>query len=570
MRYGVLVNVNTDNIGDDIQSYAQLRFLPSVDDIIDRESLDTFGIAEKVSEPVSVIMNGWYMERKYNWPPSPLIRPLFVSMHISPNDYFNIGDRFLDGLGGDYLRQYAPIGARDDSTVALLQRKGIEAYLSGCLTLTLRLPGERKPGDEVILADVDAEIEDTLRRMAPDANFVTITHRVDPAEYRTRSIRERFSAVESLLERYRGARCVITERLHCALPCLALGTPVLLVYRNEYLGRMGTFLPFLHTATWEDALAVKISFDLASPPENPNAYLPCRQALEEACQRFIQNSEQGTLLHPAEMAWDEVLVWQKSLLDPAGFTFRKTIDEQQDWIRSLSQANCWNREQREALQRQVTEIKSWNGELEKSKAYFLDQIRQKEARIAELEGWTAQLGEAKAYLEEQGEHKDARIAELEGWTAQLEEGKTYLEEQREHKDARIAELEKWTAQLCETRAYLEEQGKQKDARIAELEGWTAQLCEAKAYLEGQDKHKDSRIAELEKWTIELEKAKEWFLSEIADREAQIAALKEQVSKQGEECLKLRQALRSEIEKPWHQKLLHGSTESDYGLAGEEK
>ena len=126
MKYGVMIYESTNNIGDDIQSYAAKRFLPRIDTVIDREEMDGFCLRNKVDEPVTVIMNGWYMHRKFNWPPSPLINPLWISTHISVGACLCIGDHFLDGLGGDYLRQFEPIGARDESTLALLKEKGIE------------------------------------------------------------------------------------------------------------------------------------------------------------------------------------------------------------------------------------------------------------------------------------------------------------------------------------------------------------------------------------------------------------------------------------------------------------
>ena len=36
MKYGLVVYKDTDNIGDDILSYAAMRFLPRIDYIIDR------------------------------------------------------------------------------------------------------------------------------------------------------------------------------------------------------------------------------------------------------------------------------------------------------------------------------------------------------------------------------------------------------------------------------------------------------------------------------------------------------------------------------------------------------
>ena len=153
MKYGVVVCKNTDNIGDDVQSYAAKCFLPSVDYVIDREGLDTF--QSEQGETVKAIMNGWYMYSKFNWPPVSCIDPLWVAMHISKNDYFGIGDRFLDGVGGEYLRHYGLIGARDESTMKMLRDKEIPCYQSGCLTLTLPQMGDINKTDEVLLVDVD-------------------------------------------------------------------------------------------------------------------------------------------------------------------------------------------------------------------------------------------------------------------------------------------------------------------------------------------------------------------------------------------------------------------------------
>ena len=59
MKYGLLYYKDTDNIGDDIQTYAQKQFLPRIDYLIDRESLNLFVPNEK--EKVATIMNAWYL-----------------------------------------------------------------------------------------------------------------------------------------------------------------------------------------------------------------------------------------------------------------------------------------------------------------------------------------------------------------------------------------------------------------------------------------------------------------------------------------------------------------------------
>jgi len=117
MKYGVIAHTTTKNIGDDIQTYAATKLLPHVDYYITRESIDKF--SSENNEPVSVIMNAWWMWSKWNWPPAECINPLLVSMHV--NDYRPIHNNgtpvrredWLGGIGGDYLRAYGPVGRRD-------------------------------------------------------------------------------------------------------------------------------------------------------------------------------------------------------------------------------------------------------------------------------------------------------------------------------------------------------------------------------------------------------------------------------------------------------------------------
>lgn len=81
MKFGCLYYADSENIGDDIQTYAQWQFLPKVDYWIDRESLHIFTPDEICK--VALIMNAWFMYCPQNWPPSPLIVPLFISTHFS-------------------------------------------------------------------------------------------------------------------------------------------------------------------------------------------------------------------------------------------------------------------------------------------------------------------------------------------------------------------------------------------------------------------------------------------------------------------------------------------------------
>ena len=357
MKYGLLMCKNTDNIGDDIQSYAAKRFLPRIDVVIDRESLDSFRLESGQTEPISVIMNAWYMHKKYNWPPAGLINPLFISMHVSAHgDLYRIDDRFLDGLGGAYLRRFEPIGARDESTLSLLEKKGIRAYFSGCLTLTLSLPDTLEKSDEVILTDVNPAIAVTLKKQFPGENWQSVTHCVDPPAISTLAPDERLEAVEALLHRYKRAKCVVTQRLHCALPCLALGTPVLLLYEEWSLDRMSSFLPLLNSIPVGQAANGRCRYNISSPPANPTKYLKYRHTLEERCCAFIREAEAKTDFPPSFPA-EERLAWQKDLMSAS---LNTVVREREQNAHSLERLNTvvLEREQNAcSLERELASIK---------------------------------------------------------------------------------------------------------------------------------------------------------------------------------------------------------------------
>lgn len=119
------------NIGDYVQSIAARQYLDHVDEYIEQEEASNYYPEDEV--PAKMIMNGWFQWRAENWPPSPYIKPLLVSMHISPLKTRQL----LTDAGKEFLRKNGPVGCRDLHTKQILEENGIPAYFSGCLTLTL-------------------------------------------------------------------------------------------------------------------------------------------------------------------------------------------------------------------------------------------------------------------------------------------------------------------------------------------------------------------------------------------------------------------------------------------------
>lgn len=324
MKYGVIVCKETENIGDDIQSYAAACLLPEVNYYIEREHMDVF--RPKEAEPVNTIMNGWLMNNKLGWPVSPCINPLYISMHFWEHDALHVDDDFLKDQGGDDLKAHAPVGARDLNTQRMLERNGIPSYFSGCMTLTLPQKFLKETSARYIcLTDISEDAISWVRKQYPDMTIHIVEHepvKQPPLLDQEADWPERFAQVEKLLELYQNATAVVTTRLHCVLPCLALGTPVLLLKDDDVLiehSRLDGLSELAHTARTKDLLEGSVDFDLANPPANPDQYLQIRNNLIQTVNRFVEENKTCTPELKERFAtydsqWEQRALWKNKLL----------------------------------------------------------------------------------------------------------------------------------------------------------------------------------------------------------------------------------------------------------------
>ncbi len=225
MKKAVIYYKDTYNIGDTVQTYAANSLIEGTDVFLDREALNTYN-----DQKVKLLCNGYFMAQPQNWPPSQQIDPLFISFHIS--GYYGAEKYMLNPALKSYYNNHGPIGCRDKDTAARLKSIGVDSYYSSCLTLTLDLKEKIKDSGEIIFADAFLKMNNEdyanqmIARMVPaslKSKIVRVKHDMD---IQNLTVQERLPIAEALLKRYAAARLVITSRIHCALPCLAMGTPV--------------------------------------------------------------------------------------------------------------------------------------------------------------------------------------------------------------------------------------------------------------------------------------------------------------------------------------------------------
>lgn len=347
MKYKLLAvskfpNISGVNIGDYIQALASSQFFPKVDGFIDRDE----DLKEYAGEPCKVIMNGWYMHIPQNWPPSSLIEPLFVAFHINSG----VKKELLSHASLSYLRNHQPIGCRDLNTMELLKKNGIEAYFSGCMTLTL---GEKYHSEEkedktyivdpifngslsvnrilkavclILLHPFDISklcrikqlrlhygrnfvskiIKTALyykeystvfgRNLVMNSTYVTQENMYYKTHFKTDE--ERLAEAERLVKMYAKARLVITSRIHCALPCLGLETPVIYLEKGndieESRCRLGGLCELFNVVKVNNGVLTP-QFDISLPitisnrPSNKDTWREFANELKRRCREFVIN-----------------------------------------------------------------------------------------------------------------------------------------------------------------------------------------------------------------------------------------------------------------------------------------
>lgn len=215
------------NIGD----YAQILAIDhlyeimgiSADDIVYIEYYDLFDYdGEYVILPINFIFfNAYYGERDLIL--SPKIIPVFLGIHAINGNY---NKRELA-----YFKRFSPIGCRDIKTLSIFRKKNIDAYLQGCISATFsRRISEKKTYQKIFFVDVPKSLDSYIpseMKLKAERLSQEIYGDIDTwlQQEQCQTIKE---YMKKRLMQYKDmAALVVTSRLHCAVPCAAMGIPTI-------------------------------------------------------------------------------------------------------------------------------------------------------------------------------------------------------------------------------------------------------------------------------------------------------------------------------------------------------
>lgn len=249
MKYGLLTYLPTaeqrnwkHNLGDFIQSIAIRNLYEKMgirkEDIIyvNLFELDRYD-GEYCVLPINCY-NVPYREGTSYLPPSDKIIPVYIS--------FNLIGGTISRKTVKNLSTYQPISCRDEATMLLLRKYGIQSYLTGCVTVTLPKRKVAPKKSQVYVIDIpDKVIPHIPPHLLKHAKFKTqlIVDNEKPNENRIKELNQ--LAMATLEELSSKATLVITRRMHVASPCIAMGIPVILV-RDDFDTRYAWIERYIH------------------------------------------------------------------------------------------------------------------------------------------------------------------------------------------------------------------------------------------------------------------------------------------------------------------------------------
>lgn len=253
MKYGRLVfsrefvSPTVCNVGDIAQTMAIDEIYKAMG--IDKNSIINIpmeDLATYQGEKVLLPLDGYFRySREYPcFPTSDDIIPVFLGVYTTSKAYL---------CHKEYWKKYGPIGCRDEASMQAMRKEGLDAYLTGCMTVLYPRREEKTNRHRVFLVDAYAKVEKYMpENLLAKAERITHDIPVDTSKSREEIIDDCENKARKLYALYRDeAALVITSRLHCAVPCIAMGIPTIVV-KDSFDERFGWLEKLIHLYTVDE------------------------------------------------------------------------------------------------------------------------------------------------------------------------------------------------------------------------------------------------------------------------------------------------------------------------------
>lgn len=219
----------TANLGDNAQSIAARSIFQRLGHGENIVSVDRDTLPQYAGPPVRLLMNAVF--RPTCFPLPPTVTPIYLG--------FNARNETLP-LISPHLKAFEPIGCRDPATAQTLNALGVEAYVSGCVTLTLaKRPATPRNGvTHFVYGAGKGELPISLLNRAPvhvADGAVMIFNRIPVFERPINPLQQQRleQYEEHILRRLKNrASLVVTSLHHIAAPCMAMGIPTIICRKN--------------------------------------------------------------------------------------------------------------------------------------------------------------------------------------------------------------------------------------------------------------------------------------------------------------------------------------------------
>lgn len=244
------------NIGDCIQNIAVENLYKKAN--ISKENLvlvNRDGLKEYNGTPCKLVMQSYFAQscKFFPFPWSKNISPIFLGFHLNSTN--NSRKIFIKKNIHKDMKPYEPVGCRDRSTRDFLKKYGINAYFSGCMTLTLDKREKSPENGKIFIVDLHKNVMKNMPKEILDKADKSITH-IHKWEKYPLDFEDAISfenKAREILEIYKSeASLVITSRIHVAMPCIAMGIPVIFISKSLYNVRFDVLQGIVPVYTYKD------------------------------------------------------------------------------------------------------------------------------------------------------------------------------------------------------------------------------------------------------------------------------------------------------------------------------